>query len=280
MSQSHRNTAPVQMGSADHHAVESGDFIVTWARFPRGAVLGRHTHERATFAVIIDGGFDLRFPNPAMRRRELQCGTGTIFTEPAGEPHENHVFDSGAGVVVVQPDPSSELADSTGDLLDRVNHFRHGGLQCLARRLRREIMSPDSLSPIAIEALSLDMLVEAARLDPDDRAPYPAPGWLKRAEQMVHDRFRERLTLGEIAGEVGVHPAHLATQFRRRYGVPLATYMRRLRIEWAAARLAAGIEPISAIAYRAGFADQAHLTRVFKRETGVTPGHYRSRHGD
>ncbi len=60
--------------------------------------------------------------------------------------------------------------------------------------------------------------------------------------------------------------------------MPLGTYMRRLRVEWAADRLAGSDLPISTIAFRAGFADQPHLTRTFKSETGWTPGQYRKAH--
>jgi len=38
------------------------------------------------------------------------------------------------------------------------------------------------------------------------------------------------------------------------------------------------VEPLAEIAARAGFADQSHFTREFKRHFGITPGHYRSAH--
>lgn len=269
--------APIHMGSAKHLASEVGALRVTWARFPTGAVLEAHTHDRPTLALILDGGFDLEFPNPAMRRGSLECGPGTIFTEPAGEPHVNRVFDGGASVVVIQPDPSSHVAESFGILLDRVNHFRNGRLQVLGSRLKREVARPDSLSVLAAEAIALAFLVEAARLDPSVRTPKPEAGWLRRVEELVHDRFREGLTIREIAQEAGVHPAHLSAEFRRRHGVTLGTYVRRLRLEWAADRLATGSDPISQIALGAGYCDQAHLTRAFKRHTGTTPGRYRRR---
>ena len=266
---------PVEMGSASHLATESGDFVLTWAVFPAGAVLERHEHDRPTFALILRGGFGLTFPNPAMRRRDLQCGPGVIFSEPAGEPHANHVFEGGAEVIVVQPRVTSAALEPFARLLDRVNHFRHGGIQRLGRRLARELRAPDALSPLAAEALALEMLVEAGRLGPADRASRRHPRWLHRAEELIHEHFRERLTVRDIADEVGVHPAHLAAHFRRSHRVPLGTYLRRLRVEWAADRLALTDQPIARIAFDAGFADQPHLTRVFKQETGWTPAAWR-----
>jgi AraC family transcriptional regulator len=35
-------------------------------------------------------------------------------------------------------------------------------------------------------------------------------------------------------------------------------------------------QPLASIALEAGFTDQFHLTRVFRRETGMTPGRFRA----
>jgi AraC family transcriptional regulator len=74
---------------------------------------------------------------------------------------------------------------------------------------------------------------------------------------------------------VDVHPAHLARAFRQHFRVPLGSYVRRLRLDWAASRLADSAESLANVAVAAGFADQSHLTRAFKRHTGHTPGAYR-----
>jgi AraC-like DNA-binding protein len=58
----------------------------------------------------------------------------------------------------------------------------------------------------------------------------------------------------------------------------IAEYVRMLRLDWAAARVAKSEEPLSAIALRAGYADQSHFTRAFKRRTGLTPAQYRRLH--
>lgn len=57
----------------------------------------------------------------------------------------------------------------------------------------------------------------------------------------------------------------------------MGEYLRRLRVESAWRQLAITDKPLSVIALDAGFADQAHLTRVFESLMGVTPGAYRAR---
>jgi AraC family transcriptional regulator len=49
-----------------------------------------------------------------------------------------------------------------------------------------------------------------------------------------------------------------------------------LRVEWAAAEILSGHRSLAEIAAEAGFADQSHFTRVFRRQVGVTPGEYRA----
>jgi AraC family transcriptional regulator len=78
-----------------------------------------------------------------------------------------------------------------------------------------------------------------------------------------------------LAHDVGVHPVHLAQAFHKSYRRTVGDYVRQLRIEYACHELAASETPIVQIALSAGFCDQSHFTRTFKRLIGVTPSQYR-----
>jgi AraC family transcriptional regulator len=73
-----------------------------------------------------------------------------------------------------------------------------------------------------------------------------------------------------------VHSVHLARQFKRTFGWTVGDYVRRLRVEFVCQQLETG-KPLAELALRAGFSDQSHLTRIFKRFTGQTPGEYRAK---
>jgi AraC family transcriptional regulator len=105
--------------------------------------------------------------------------------------------------------------------------------------------------------------------------PDTAPDWLRRATKLVHERFRERLFVPELAEAVAVRPAHFTVVFREVHGLSIGRYIRRLRVRWAAEQLVATDTPVAAVAIEAGFADQAHLTRCFRTETGTTPAAFR-----
>jgi AraC family transcriptional regulator len=260
---------PVSMGSERSSTVALKDFHVTDARFPPGALLEPHVHERATFGVMVEGSFDLSFPS-----RTYACTPGIVFTEPAEDRHANRIGRAGARVFIIQPDlDSAELLRPCGRVLDRISHFRHAGLASLARRGVWEMETPDALSPLALEALALEMLAMAVRFG--ERAVGKPPPWLDRARELVHERCRDNLRIADVSQGVGVHPIRVARAFKAHYGLPLATYMRRLRLEWASDRLVRSTDPLVSIALEAGFSDQSHFTRAFKRHTGRTPRQFR-----
>jgi AraC family transcriptional regulator len=109
-----------------------------------------------------------------------------------------------------------------------------------------------------------------------DRRPAggAAPAWLARVLDGVRDRHGEGSRVAEVAAEAGVHPVHLARVFRRHLGCTVSEYVRRVRVARAASLLGAGAR-ISEVAHGCGFADQSHLTRQFRRETGLTPAAFR-----
>jgi AraC family transcriptional regulator len=83
------------------------------------------------------------------------------------------------------------------------------------------------------------------------------------------------MTLHEIAADLDVHPARLSSEFRRYTGRSVGDYLRDLRVGFVKERLRHQDTPLAEIATGAGFADQAHCTRVFKAVTGWTPGKFR-----
>jgi AraC family transcriptional regulator len=93
--------------------------------------------------------------------------------------------------------------------------------------------------------------------------------------ELANDRFAERLTLAEVASNAGVHPVHLARQFRSRLGCTYGEFVRRIRLTRALERLRNGSQPIAQVAAEAGFADQSHLTRLMTAVVGIAPAAYR-----
>jgi AraC-like DNA-binding protein len=96
---------------------------------------------------------------------------------------------------------------------------------------------------------------------------------VRRAREFMADHFARRIRLAEIAERCAVSPFRLIRAFGTSIGIPPHAYLTQLRVSRAQAMLKAGTL-VARVAYRCGFADQAHLTRTFRRIIGVTPGAY------
>src|SRR4029079_12259374 len=121
----------------------------------------------------------------------------------------------------------------------------------IARRLSTELRIDDAARTLAVEGAAFELLGVLIRLAGTQRLKPPA--WLARAHELVHDRFRDPLTISELAAEAGVHPGHSARRVREHYGVSRAALVRRLRIRWAADRVRTTSDSLGTIAAEAGF---------------------------
>jgi AraC-like DNA-binding protein len=109
------------------------------------------------------------------------------------------------------------------------------------------------------------------------------PGHTARAAggvaRLVTARLADELlcppALAELAAEAGLSRYQLVRSFRAEVGMPPYAWLAQYRVARARVLLERGCRPAEA-AVQTGFADQAHLTRWFRRVVGVTPGAYRS----
>lgn len=96
---------------------------------------------------------------------------------------------------------------------------------------------------------------------------------VKTVKDYLRDHFAEDVTLDDLAHLTGFNKYHLLQVFRRAVGVSPHVYQTSIRIHRAKQRLANGL-PLTEVAYAAGFVDQSHLNRQFKKYVSVTPGQF------
>jgi AraC-like DNA-binding protein len=94
-----------------------------------------------------------------------------------------------------------------------------------------------------------------------------------RLRDLLDERFVEGIALREAARVLYAHPTHLVRAFSREYGLGPHQYLTGRRIDLARRLLLDGLS-LPAVASTAGFYDQSHLSRNFKRILGVSPARY------
>jgi AraC family transcriptional regulator len=238
--------------------------------YPPGFQTPKHTHKRALFCFVMAGNYTEEYGG-----KKRECGSSTLLFHPPDELHAEHFHGAGGRSFIIEMEPCwlAQIRRRLAVAEDSAD-FHGGVLELLALRLYREFAHPDSASPLVIEGLMMEMVGETARRSPA-KEHHNAPRWLEQARELIHARFTENLSLAEVAGNVGVHPVHLAQTFHKIYQCTIGDYVRKLRIEYACHELAASGKPIVDIALAAGFCDQSHFARTFKRAIGAAPSQYR-----
>lgn len=239
-------------------------------RYPSGLKMPAHAHQKAGLYFVLEGAI-----TEVCRKREYEITAPTLVFHPAGEIHAN-TFHNGGRVFGIELEPLwLDRLREYAPTLDRPGYFQAGLLLELAVRLYAEFQSRDLLTPLVMEALTLEMLAEAARSSLQEQAALP-PRWLQQARNLLHDRSAFPLSLHEIASTVGVHRTHLSRAFRQYYHLSIGEYVRRLRLEQACAMLRSSDLPLAEVAMALGYYDQSHFTTAFKRHTGFTPAAFRN----
>lgn len=101
-----------------------------------------------------------------------------------------------------------------------------------------------------------------------------SPRQKREVLEYIHSNIHRNLSLRELAGVTGLSTYCFARRFRHCLGVPPHEFLLSQRVDYAQ-RLLRGHVPLKVIAARSGFSDQSHMSRVFRKLLGVTPGQYR-----
>jgi AraC family transcriptional regulator len=240
-------------------------------RYLAGFRMPAHQHGPASFSFVLEGGY-----TETLGARERECKPLTSVFHPQCESHSVVFHQSDVRIFRVEFGDAwrRPMQDYLPDF-DEPAESSGGLLAFLAMRLYGEIGRRDRWSALAIDGLTLEIIAELGRMA-DRLKQAPKTHWVEEVREILSSRFTETPRLAELAESVGVHPVHLAREFRKRFGCATGDYVRRLRIEQACAALTTSDAPITEIALAAGFYDQSHFSNTFKKITGMTPAAWRA----
>lgn len=252
-------------------------------------VLVATTGEAARIDIPLDGAHLLLMARRGVRRIEIARADGEIahavtarsFTAiPAGSAtrlvatgqgaHELHLFRFGEALL--RRAGRAEAFPSFIGLSDP----RLAQLADLAVAMAD---APDPTPDLVWEAfgtLLLNRLPSAPTLPAFQRGGL-APWQVRRTTDFMHSNLGRNIALKELAELVGLSPFHFARAFKQSVGDPPHRYLARRRIERACELLAASELSVIEIAAQLGYEAPGALSRMFRREVGLSPSDYRRR---
>ena len=241
----------------------------------------RHTHEGFGVGVIENGALGFNYHG-----ENLVASPGTINLVNPGDPHNGFAAsESGWTYRMFYFDATllqraiSEMADTPND----IPFFRKGVIHdtYLAGAIRGLHLDfeREGVSSIKRESGLLWMLIQLIARHSEEK---PEPHCIgnehtavKHARDYIESHFKMDISIEDLSRITGLSRFHLIRVFKNEVGIPPHAYLTQTRIRHAKTQLAKGLS-IAETALDMGFTDQSHLTRHFKRITGITPGRYRN----
>lgn len=223
-----------------------------------------HTHDDWALLLVDRGAVAYGLDKAA----HLATAEG-LTVLPPGVPHDGRPARAGEGygkrVLYLRND---WMPDATASRLVRSPTVADPGALAAMRRVHAALRHPGD--EMAAEHWLLAVrtaLLAHAGATPSATADAPLA---RRLRALLDDRHTAPVRISDAAAELGAHPSHLVRVFSQTYGIAPHRYLVARRVEAARRLLIDGCRPADA-AVLAGFHDQAHLTRHFRRVLGVTP---------
>lgn len=241
-----------------------------------GQSFARHSHDQYGIGVITAGA-QRSFSGRGM----VEAGPGDMITVNPGEVHDGIPIGAGRSWKILYFDPQcilkavediSEGRRVDWELADPV--IKTSPLSGLFESCFAHLTGDTGdLAALNAESAFTILLGRLMQLQGDVRAAVSVPAAIARGRRRIDDDPMAAVSLADLAGECGLSRFQFLRAFRKATGLTPHAYLIQRRILAARGLIARG-KTLADVAAACGFADQSHMTRLFARTYGVTPGVY------
>ncbi|RCW85602.1 AraC family transcriptional regulator [Phyllobacterium bourgognense] len=235
----------------------------------------RHSHEQYGIGVIHQGA-----QKSLSGRGQVEAGPGDIITVNPGEVHDGMpIGDAGRSWRMLYFDPAiiSEAIDDMNEGAANTREFirpvmSDASVATVFQRLFA-IMTTANSPELEREELLLQLLPTIVRERSEQDGSSRAFAVIDRARNLIDDEPTFPVTLADLARTSGLSRFQVLRGFVKATGFTPHAYLMQRRIDLARRLIASG-SPLADAAATSGFADQSHMTRLFVRTYGLSPGAY------
>ncbi len=241
--------------------------IFTKCFFPKAFNSDWHRYENSHLTFCLKGGSIEKRKNES-----ILCSPGLLLLYPANELHRNTDYVSNSESFSIEFENEwCENFEISNQENNRQNIIRNPLVKLEIIKIMREVKEPDDQSDLCIEATILGILSSLKC----DRAGNKKPFWIKQLYELLHDECNTNWSLTSLSEKLKIHPVTISKYFPKYYQTNIGNYIRKIKTEKSLTDLCKKSIAIEEIAIKYGFVDNAHFTRVFKKNTGITPSQYR-----
>lgn len=237
-----------------------------------GQSFARHTHEQFGIGVIRRGA-----QRSASGRGRVEAGAGDVITVNPGEVHDGApITDDGRCWqmlyidVSVMADAAEAMAGHENDYVFSRPVIRDRSVAARFLRLFAAATDAEATNALLHEELLLGLLAATRERHGSRRDTRSFPASLLRSRSRIDDDPAAPITLADLAEESGLSRYQMLRLFARATGLTPHAYLVQRRIDLARRLILSG-RPLAEAALASGFADQSHMTRVFRRKYGLSP---------
>lgn len=224
-----------------------------------------HIDRYSRISIVLRGGL-----KEVACRKEAFAGAGSIVFKPGDMVHQNSYGPSGTRIVSVLF-KNSVVHQGTAININQWQWLHGLPVASIAYQFARKLPGISEEEEVYEELINFFAQLSEGKT----RLTASPPLWLSSIAEKIQDEFGQLIRTKDLAQEVGVHPVYLARIFRKYYGCSVKSYLQKLRIERALEDLGERKKSVVEIALDAGFSDQSHLTRLFKKDLDMSPGAFR-----
>ena len=215
-----------------------------------------HCHDYLTVSLILEGSLIEHTPTST---KIVKCGN--ILIKPPGLMHEN-IFTEDCAILSFKIFDSDyyQFKWNEWSVLEQPTLLKYF-LNVLHQKDRKHTLSELK-----------NALQFSSKIDKTAKIPEK----IKHVKTLIDFHFLEFIQISDLAKEVNLNPVYLGQAFIKYYQTDIKTYQQQLRLHFAVSQMCYQKENLTKIAYNAGYADQSHFSKTFKKSTKISPKRFTS----